>query len=124
MTERDEKSNPEKGEYDNPEKEFPRTPKTEHGPSYIPPYDHMGEALRDTQDELKSFYDRNERKIKAVAVCGVVYLLHKRALKKVVQKVVSRELDDLTFVMDYTSNPDYRGMAGEKAGVWRLFREL
>lgn len=121
MAENDEKGKPEN---EKEGAEFPRTPGTEHGPSYIPPYDRMGEAIRDSQAEFKTFYERNEKKIKAVAVCGVVYLLHKRALKKVVQKVVSRELDDLTFVMDYTSNPDYRGMAGEKAGVWRLFREL
>lgn len=117
MTERNEKDKPEK------DTEFPRTPGTDHGPSYIPPYDKAGEYIP-SAEEVKSFMERNERKIKVIVAGGVIYLLHKRALKKVVQKVVSRELNDLTFVMDYTSNPDYRGMAGEKAGVWRLFREL
>lgn len=90
------------------ETDLPRTPRVEHGPSYIPPYDRLGETLP-SADEVKSWYSRNERKIKVAAVVGVAYLLNKRAIKKVVTTVVKSELEKFAQdSVDFALSPEWQ----------------
>lgn len=43
-----------------------------------------------SRDEIETWWKQHGRKVKIVAICGVVYMLNKRALRKVVRSELIR----------------------------------
>lgn len=87
------------------EHDFPRTPRTEHGPSYIPPHDNTGNDYPSQMEDVKTWAQEHKRALITVGVVAGAYLLNKRAIRKVVSKELLRfhEIDK-----ELALNPDWQ----------------